>query len=519
VYNGGLYICGGSGFALISGEPGPPMDINALTEDTTPSVDNDFLATYDASAAGLKKVKLVNLGFSPLSHTHAQSEITDLETALADKAAVVHGHNASDITTGTLSYGRLGNQGTSGSRKALIFDANGTDWGFRGLDATDILSGSFSDSRISQSSVTQHQAALAIAGTQITSGEIPPARLPVAAVADKGAVLSKVCPAGEVFTGIVDGVFTCTADATGAAPAGGVENDIIRQKADGSSEWIGFDGDGQCTYIDKTVTPWETTILPTAVCSFVGVVLTPGTAPASPVNGQMWYDSSLLKFRVKENDTIYDMRSGGSGGLADPGGDGLVKRTAENVTEPAVAGTDYYAPGGAIAASDLPDTNMSIAVAMVLGITTGNQPFVAGTAKCTAFTPQAKLVVNTFARRITVVGAASTVIRYAIYRGSDRVLIAQTGAVAADTETYAEVSLGGDYTLQGGTPYFFCAVSDGTPSILGTGSSTASTELFRPLNGVNPSVSFAANAVTGFVDTPTFTNIASSAPVLVALYR
>ncbi len=36
---------------------------------------------------------------------------------------------------------------------------------------------------------------------------------------------------------------------------------------------------------------------------------------------------------------------GGGGGLADPGGNGLVKRTALNTTTPAAAGTDYSAPG------------------------------------------------------------------------------------------------------------------------------------------------------------------------------
>jgi hypothetical protein len=45
---------------------------------------------------------------------------------------------------------------------------------------------------------------------------------------------------------------------------------------------------------------------------------------------------------------------GSGSGLADPGSNGLVKRTALNTTATAAAGTDYYAPGGAIASSDLP---------------------------------------------------------------------------------------------------------------------------------------------------------------------
>lgn len=38
------------------------VDINGQTEDTTPDLANDFVMTYDASASGLKKVKLSNIG-------------------------------------------------------------------------------------------------------------------------------------------------------------------------------------------------------------------------------------------------------------------------------------------------------------------------------------------------------------------------------------------------------------------------------------------------------------------------
>ena len=48
------------------------VDINGLTEDTSPDVSNDFVATYDASAAGLKKVKPVNL--IPAAASQAQQE-------------------------------------------------------------------------------------------------------------------------------------------------------------------------------------------------------------------------------------------------------------------------------------------------------------------------------------------------------------------------------------------------------------------------------------------------------------
>ncbi len=41
-------------------------------------------------------------------------------------------------------------------------------------------------------------------------------------------------------------------------------------------------------------------------------------------------------------------------GLADPGSNGILKRTAPNTTSAAISGTDFYAPGSAIAPADLP---------------------------------------------------------------------------------------------------------------------------------------------------------------------
>src|SRR5207248_7003846 len=69
---------------------------------------------------------------------------------------------------------------------------------------------------------------------------------------------------------------------------------------------------------------------------------------------------------------------GGTGGaLADPGSNGLVKRTGTNVTAVATAGSDYYAPGIKIANSDL---NLTIT-----SNTSGN----AATATALAATPTA----------------------------------------------------------------------------------------------------------------------------------
>ena len=56
--NSGAGLSGGGD---LSADRTLAVDINGQTEDTTPSLANDFVMTYDASAGGLKKVKLQNL--------------------------------------------------------------------------------------------------------------------------------------------------------------------------------------------------------------------------------------------------------------------------------------------------------------------------------------------------------------------------------------------------------------------------------------------------------------------------
>jgi hypothetical protein len=66
--DGGFYICASSGFYVApAGSPGPPMDINALTEQTAPTVADDEAVIYDAGLTALRKVKLVNMPYPALT--------------------------------------------------------------------------------------------------------------------------------------------------------------------------------------------------------------------------------------------------------------------------------------------------------------------------------------------------------------------------------------------------------------------------------------------------------------------
>jgi hypothetical protein len=60
-------------------------------------------------------------GVAAASHTHPQSDITNLVTDLAGKAATSHTHNASDINAGTMNTARLGS-GTANNTTFLRGD-------------------------------------------------------------------------------------------------------------------------------------------------------------------------------------------------------------------------------------------------------------------------------------------------------------------------------------------------------------------------------------------------------------
>lgn len=77
-----LTVAGGSGISTSAGATDTVtvnLDINELTEDTTPDLDADFVATYDASAGANKKVRLDNLLATP-SGVQTPNETTDYTT-------------------------------------------------------------------------------------------------------------------------------------------------------------------------------------------------------------------------------------------------------------------------------------------------------------------------------------------------------------------------------------------------------------------------------------------------------
>jgi hypothetical protein len=153
--------------------------------------------------------------YAPLAHVHIVADITGLQTALDGKASTSHTH------TGV--YAPL-------AHVHLIADITGLQAALDAKAATahvhaaaDTTSGTFGDARISQSSVTQHQAALSIATTQLT-GSVTDAQVPNTITIDTATALAvnpTPCGAGQFVTDIAaNGTLTCSTPAGGGDVTG-----------------------------------------------------------------------------------------------------------------------------------------------------------------------------------------------------------------------------------------------------------------------------------------------------------
>ena len=119
------------------------------------------------------------------------SDQTDLQAALDLKSNVGHTHAAADIISGTLADARVAQSNVTQHEAALAISwsqvgATPTTLSGYGITdaaplvhthaAGDVISGTFADARISEASVTQHEAALSVSWSQL-SGQlyVPPA--------------------------------------------------------------------------------------------------------------------------------------------------------------------------------------------------------------------------------------------------------------------------------------------------------------------------------------------------------
>jgi len=96
---------------------GAPTDATYIVQTVSTGLSNEFALSSlgngllkNASGTGILTIAT---GSDLPSHTHAQSDITNLVTDLAGKASTSHTHSAADITTGSLALARIAQGGAT----------------------------------------------------------------------------------------------------------------------------------------------------------------------------------------------------------------------------------------------------------------------------------------------------------------------------------------------------------------------------------------------------------------------
>lgn len=162
-------------FAVLSTEaPSSVAVLDDLTDVNTPAPNNNEVLTWNAATSKWISQAVAGSGVAtfngragavvPVQADYDGFFLTPAEGNAA-YSLLGHTHPASDIASGTFADARISQSSVTQHQAALA------------LAATQLTSGVLADARVQQSNVTQHQAALALAGTQITSGLIAAARL------------------------------------------------------------------------------------------------------------------------------------------------------------------------------------------------------------------------------------------------------------------------------------------------------------------------------------------------------
>lgn len=167
------------------GAPGPDPSWTAYLQLATISVPS---GTSSLSTSNLTDRRNAA---TPIAHGHAWTEITGKpDLALADHnhdtryALLGHGHNASDITSGTLSTGRLPKASLSGQGIVQLSNAINSDAENQAATSKAVKAAYDAAQHAHPYASTSHNHS----GEDITSGTISAARLPSATTSARGAV-------------------------------------------------------------------------------------------------------------------------------------------------------------------------------------------------------------------------------------------------------------------------------------------------------------------------------------------
>lgn len=183
-----------------------------------------------------------------------------------------------------------------------------------------------------------------------------------------GATLPSACTAGELFFLTDTGVFECIKGAFAAVGNGGTWGSIagnLTAQTDLSNAM-------------KALQPLVTTGTPSQYVRGDGSLATfPTSYPVLPhaaSHGRLGSDPAAIDWTQIVNAPVVPANPAALGALADPGANGLLKRTGTSVTAAASAGTDYVIPSGTVAnfsaslSGDVTGTQNSTLVKKINGI-------------------------------------------------------------------------------------------------------------------------------------------------------
>ena len=181
---------------------GTTVAVNDLSDVVITSVADNEILQYDSGSGDWINQTFAEAGIAAAAHTHSASNITSgtFADARISQSSVKQHEAALDITESQIS--NLGDyaeemtelsdvtiSGPIGNDEVLAYNTSLGVWQNQtaseaGLAASshnhaasNINSGTFADARIAETNVTQHEAALTLSGTQITSGSIAAGRL------------------------------------------------------------------------------------------------------------------------------------------------------------------------------------------------------------------------------------------------------------------------------------------------------------------------------------------------------
>lgn len=278
----------------------------------------------------------------------AQTQRTIVNFAAGSNLTITPSDNGSNTTTLTISG--TGLQAPSTTNKLLKYTTGSST---TAAQASDVISAlGFTPQNASGLNAPGGYAGLDSTGL-LAINEIPLAinsnTTGKAATATALAATPVVCPGGQFATGIgANGNAICgTPTGTAGLPDPG-SNGLVKRTA-ANADGIATPG----TDYYAPGMPIQDADLPSIITSSItgnaASATALATAPAVCPGGQFATGIGPTGTAICGSPT-------GTGGLPDPGSNGLVKRTATNADAVAIAGTDYYAPGTPIADADLPNT-------------------------------------------------------------------------------------------------------------------------------------------------------------------